>query len=153
MSALRFRPGLAAGVGLGAFVDGILFHQILQWHHFVSDDVSMTTLDGLEANTLADGLFHAVSWVVCAAGIWMLWQAGRRGEMPVRRVFAGSLLVGWGAFSFVDGVLLHLVLGLHHLYQRGDFELGSDIVYAVASAAVTALGVAVAGRDRVSRTS
>src|SRR4028119_2436917 len=107
MRALRFGPGLAAGVGLGAFVDGILFHQILQWHHFVSDDVTVSTVAGPGKHTLADGvcrrgaragtpvagpgktpppagLFHAVAWAICAAGIWMLWQAGRRGEMPPR---------------------------------------------------------------------
>ena len=148
MHALRFRPGLAAGVGLGAFVDGILFHQILQWHHFVSDDVSMTSLSGLETNTLWDGIFHAFSWMVCAAGIWMLWQAGRRGAMPARHVLLGAMLAGWGAFSFVDGALLHLVAGIHHLYQRGDFELGSDIIYLVASAAIFAIGVAVGGRSQ-----
>src|SRR5688500_5971320 len=29
--------GLPYGVGVGGFVDGILLHQILQWHHMVSD--------------------------------------------------------------------------------------------------------------------
>ncbi len=147
MHALRFRPGLAAGVGLGAFVDGILFHQILQWHHFVSDDVSMTSLSGLETNTLWDGIFHAFSWMVCAAGIWMLWQTGRRGEMPARNVLLGAMLVGWGAFSFVDGALLHLVFGLHHLYQRGDFELGSDLIYMAVSALIVVAGVMIGGRE------
>jgi uncharacterized membrane protein len=153
MHALRFRPGLAAGVGLGAFVDGILFHQILQWHHFVSDDVSMTSLSGLETNTLWDGIFHAFSWIVCAAGIWMLWQAGRRNEMPARNVLLGAMLVGWGAFSFIDGVVLHLIAGLHHLYQRGDFELGSDIIYLIVSALIVAIGVMVGGRGEEGATS
>lgn len=143
--ALRFRPGLAAGVGLGAFVDGILFHQILQWHHLLSDEVSTATLDGLKTNTLADGLFHAFSWMVCAAGIWMLWQAGRRGTMPAREVLLGSMLVGWGAFSFADGLLLHVVAGLHHLHQ-GSFETGSDVLYLIASAALVGIGIAVGRR-------
>jgi uncharacterized membrane protein len=26
-------PGILLGVGLGGFVDGILLHQVLQWHH------------------------------------------------------------------------------------------------------------------------
>jgi uncharacterized membrane protein len=147
MHALRFRPGLAAGVGLGAFVDGIVFHQILQWHHFVSDDVSMTSLGGLETNTLWDGIFHAFSWMVCAAGIWMLWKAGRNGTMPARNVLLGAMLVGWGAFSAIDGVLLHLVAGLHHLYQRGDFELGSDLIYIAVSLLIAVAGVAIGGRD------
>lgn len=147
MHALRFRPGLAAGVGLGAFVDGIVFHQILQWHHFVSDDVSMTSLAGLETNTLWDGIFHVFSWTICAAGIWMLWKAGRDGTMPARNVLLGAMLVGWGAFSAIDGVLLHLVAGLHHLYQRGDFELGSDVIYIAVSLLIAAAGVAIGGRS------
>ena len=134
-------------MGLGAFVDGIVFHQILQWHHFVSDDVSVTSVSGLETNTLWDGIFHAFSWVVCAAGIWMLWQAGRRGTMPARNVLLGSMLVGWGAFSAFDGIALHLVAGIHHLYQRGDFELGSDIIYIVVSLGIAAAGVAVGERS------
>lgn len=151
MHALRFRPGLAAGVGLGAFIDGILFHQILQWHHFVSDEVSMTSLGGLETNTLWDGIFHVFAWTVCAVGIWMLWKAGRRGEMPARNVLLGAMLVGWGAFTLVDGLLLHFVLGLHHLYQGSDFQLGADIVYIVVSALIVAAGIAVGGREREER--
>ena len=153
MRALRFRAGLAAGVGLGAFVDGIVFHQILQWHHFLSDDVSTDSVAGLETNTLADGLFHAFAWAICAAGIWMLWQAGRRGEMPERRVLIGAMVAAFGAFSVLDVVVLHFALGLHHLYQRGDFELGSDLIYLAVSLAVTVAGVAIGGRDRVTRTS
>ena len=26
-------PGILLGVGLGGFVDGMMLHQILQWHH------------------------------------------------------------------------------------------------------------------------
>jgi uncharacterized membrane protein len=52
--------GLLLGLGLGGFVDGIVLHQVLQWHHMVShvEDYPMTTLEGLEVNTFADGLFH-----------------------------------------------------------------------------------------------
>jgi uncharacterized membrane protein len=54
-------PGILLGLGLGGFVDGILVHQILQWHHMrsgdgIGGDRSMTTVGGLEANTVADGL-------------------------------------------------------------------------------------------------
>ena len=33
-------PGIILGVGLGGFVDGILLHQILQWHHMLSSSVT-----------------------------------------------------------------------------------------------------------------
>ena len=29
-------PGIILGVGLGGFVDGIVLHQVLQWHHMLS---------------------------------------------------------------------------------------------------------------------
>jgi uncharacterized membrane protein len=46
-------PGVLLGAGLGGFMDGILLHQILQWHHMAtSAGESATTVGGLEANTL-----------------------------------------------------------------------------------------------------
>jgi uncharacterized membrane protein len=29
-------PALLLGIGLGGFVDGIVLHQILQWHHMLT---------------------------------------------------------------------------------------------------------------------
>ena len=48
------------GLGLGGFIDGIVLHQILQWHHLLTDtgDHPMTPVAGLEDNSLADGFFH-----------------------------------------------------------------------------------------------
>ena len=59
------------GLGLGGFVDGIVLHQILQWHHMLTDtwDHPMTTVAGLEANTLADGFFHLATWVLVATAM------------------------------------------------------------------------------------
>ena len=54
-------PGFLFGLGLGGFIDGIVFHQVLQWHHMLTGDSGgepSDTVAGLEANTLADGLFH-----------------------------------------------------------------------------------------------
>jgi uncharacterized membrane protein len=57
--------GLMYGIGLGGFVDGIVLHQLLQWHHMVSDvsQYTVTTVAGLEVNTLADGFFHVATWL------------------------------------------------------------------------------------------
>src|SRR4051795_2190475 len=54
--------GLLYGLGLGGFVDGILLHEVLQWHHMVSSEYPTDTVAGLEVNTLADGLFHVATW-------------------------------------------------------------------------------------------
>jgi hypothetical protein len=47
--------GILLGIGLGEFFDGIVLHQILQWHHMVShvDDYPTTTIAGLEATPSA----------------------------------------------------------------------------------------------------
>src|ERR671939_2128846 len=79
-------PGLLLGIGLGGFVDGIVLHQILQWHHMLSSDgYPPTSLQNLQVNTLWDGLFHAFTWVMTAAGLALLWRAGRRREVPWSR--------------------------------------------------------------------
>ncbi len=57
-------PGLLLDLGLGGLLDGILLHQVLQWHHMGTDhgahaSFPTTTVASLEDNTLWDGLFHA----------------------------------------------------------------------------------------------
>lgn len=49
--------GFWMGIGLGGFFDGIVMHQILQWHHLLSKHHPPTTLQNLQINTLADGFF------------------------------------------------------------------------------------------------
>jgi uncharacterized membrane protein len=124
-------PGILLGVGLGGFVDGIVFHQILQWHHMLTSEGSYppTTVAGLETNTLWDGLFHALAWVAVAAGIYVLWRRNRAGRRPVSgRALAGWMLVGWGLFNLVEGVVDHHVLGIHHI-REGENEAGWDVAF------------------------
>lgn len=61
-------PGLLFGLGFGGFVDGIVLHEILQWHHMISGAQSSETLAGLELNVVADGFFHVVTWLLVMAG-------------------------------------------------------------------------------------
>ncbi|HET6530522.1 MAG TPA: DUF2243 domain-containing protein [Actinoplanes sp.] len=72
MNRLLRMPGLLIGLGLGGFLDGIVLHQVLQWHHMVSAVRSPDTLPGLRINTLGDGLFHVVTWLFVLSGIAML---------------------------------------------------------------------------------
>ena len=113
------RPVVACvllGVGLGGFVDGIVLHQILQWHHMLTatGDHPADTVAGLETNTLADGLFHAATWVFVVAGIVVLrraWASGR--TAPAVRAQVGGVFAGWGLFNLVEGIVDHHLLGIH----------------------------------------
>lgn len=147
------RAFLVLGVGLGAFVDGIVLHQIVQWHHLVSaeGEHDMRTLAGLEANTLADGLFHLAAFALTAAGVAMLTCAARD-DGPLRRLggptIVGTLLAGWGAFNLVEGVVNHHLLTLHHVRDDVADPTGWDVGFLMLSAAILAIGVLLARRRR-----
>jgi len=121
---LPLAAALTLGFGLGMFIDGIVLHQLLQWHHMVSEYESMDTVAGLEVNTSWDGIFHAAAWVVTAAGAVMLWRSRRAREGPWEmRPFYGLLLVGWGAFNVVDQIVFHLIIGAHHIRQVDGYQI------------------------------
>ena len=123
MRSLPVAAGLVLGFGLGMFIDGIVLHQLLQWHHLVAEYESTDNLTGLEENTFWDGVFHASAWVVTLIGAILLWRSrGTPARLP-GRAFAGLLLIGWGAFHVVDQVVFHLILEAHHIRMVDDYEL------------------------------
>lgn len=135
--------GIMYGIGLGGFVDGIVLHQLLQWHHMLSatDAYPPTTLAGLEVNTLADGFFHVASWLfVVGASIVTLaqWRQGRLA--PSWRLHLGAVLVGWGLFNLVEGLVDHQLLRIHHVRD----DLGGPLSWDLGFLAVS-LVLAVAG--------
>lgn len=112
---------LLLGVGLGAFFDGIVFHQLLQWHNMVSAVVPPADEVSLRANVLADGLFHVGAYLITLLGIAVLWlRARRRLLLPSSRELFGSLLLGWGVFNTVEGVVNHHVLKIHNVREVAD---------------------------------
>jgi uncharacterized membrane protein len=144
-------PSLLLGVGLGGFVDGIVLHQILQWHHLLTNEgcCSRTSVAGLEDNTLADGFFHAVTWLVVVAGVSLAIRAWQRGELaPPFRFHLGMLLVGWGTFNLVEGLVDHQLLGIHHVRDDLGGPVGWDIGFLVLSAVLVLVGRGLARASR-----
>jgi uncharacterized membrane protein len=125
-------PGILLGIGLGGFADGILLHQILQWHHLLSStgDYPKDTVAGLETNTLWDGLFHAFTWVVAVVGVWFLWRRTNEWRWAASgRALVGWMLVGWGLFNLVEGVIDHEILGLHHVREGAGHQRAYDLAF------------------------
>ena len=125
------------GIGLGGFVDGILLHQILQWHHMLTstdtDRIGVRyypadTVHGLPINTVWDGLFHTFTWLSVLTGLALLYSrvSHSRGRLWTSRVLWGWVLVGWGVFNLVEGVLDHHLLGTHHV-RSGEYQTWWDI--------------------------
>lgn len=137
--------GILLGTGLGGFVDGILLHQLLQWHNMLSTLRPPTDLVSMKYNMVWDGLFHTFTWIVTAAGVARLWSAGKRVDVAWSTpTFVGALLIGWGLFNFVEGLIDHQLLGIHHVHP-GEHELIWDIGF-LASGLLMVAGGALALR-------
>src|SRR5919107_5232910 len=90
------------GIGLAGLLDTIIFHQILQWHHMVSNKISPSSLESIQINILWDGLFLAFALIVTILGISLLWNASSlnkkdRGLLS-RQMFIGLVIFTFGLF-------------------------------------------------------
>jgi uncharacterized membrane protein len=144
---LPLSPGVLLGIGLGGFVDGIVLHQILQWHHMLtSAGYPADSVENLTLNTLFDGLFHASTWVATALGLLLLHRAVRRGSAWSGARLLGGMAIGWGAFNLVEGVIDHHVLGLHHVKENAANVLAWDLGFLAFGAVLVIVGIMLARR-------
>ena len=133
--------GAAIGIGMGGFVDGILFHQLLQTHNMLSAKFPPTNIVNIEVNMFWDGLFHAFCWLTTVLGIALLWNVVRRDRAVLSTpMFVGSLSLGWGLFNLVEGILDHHILHLHHVREIAN-HLPWDLAFLASGAALAIVGV------------
>lgn len=116
--------GYLLGFALGGFFDGILLHQILQWHHLLSTINS----DDIRFQVAADGYFHALMYVIAAVGLWLLW-ASRSDAHASGRLLSGSILIGFGAWHAIDALLSHWLLGIHRIRMDSPDPLFWDLLW------------------------
>ena len=109
---------MVLGIGLGGFIDGIVLHQVFQWHEMLSSKIAATDYVGKSVNMFWDGIFHMFCLIVVFIGIVLLWKAvtDRKALLSGRLVFAG-LISGWGLFNLVEGVIDHHLLKLHNVIE------------------------------------
>jgi uncharacterized membrane protein len=112
--------GYLLGFALGGFFDGILLHQILQWHHLLS----AVGPGDVRFQVAADGYFHALMYVIAAIGLWMLVSA--RGSA---RLLLACFLIGFGFWHVVDGILSHWLLGIHRIRMDSESPLVWDLLW------------------------
>jgi uncharacterized membrane protein len=124
--------GILLGLGLGGFFDGIVLHQVLQWHHMLtSAGYPADSVPNLEVNVFWDGVFHLSTYVFTALGLFILWRHSRRPHRrwPARMLLA-TLLIGFGSFNLVEGIVDHHILGIHHV-RGGDNQTWWDIGFLI----------------------
>jgi uncharacterized membrane protein len=118
--------GILLGTGLGGFVDGILLHQLLQWHNMVSSVRPPVDLVSMKYNMVWDGVFHTGTWLMTVLGLWRLWVATSDPAARSAKTLLGAMLLGWGLFNFVEGLVDHQIFGLHHVHP-GEDQLAWDL--------------------------
>ena len=132
--------GLVLGVGLGGFVDGIVLHQLLGWHHMLSSVYPPDNMANMRINEIADGLFHAGMWVVTLIGVFMLFRARRSSAVAASpKLLVGALVAGFGLFNLAEGLVDHIILGIHHV-RPGPNQAAWDIGFLVVSALLVTAG-------------
>jgi uncharacterized membrane protein len=136
-SARNLWSGLLFGLGLVAFIDEVIFHQLLHWHHFY--DKSTTDI-GL----VSDGLFHAFSWFATIGSSFMFADLRRRNALWLTR-WGGGILLGAGAFQLYDGTIQHKLMRLHQIRYHVDI-LPYDFIWNF-----IAIGMLLAGIILVTR--
>jgi uncharacterized membrane protein len=142
--ALRslLRAGLLLGIGLGGFVDGIVLHQILQWHAMVSAELTPADLISAKVNMVWDGVFHLGMWGFTLAGVATLWRAARHGPIVGEggRLVA-AMFLGWGLFNIIEGLIDHHIFGLHHVRDFVPSRTPWDLWFLGISAVLCGLSV------------
>lgn len=113
-----FAAAMLLGAGLGGFIDGIVFHQLLQWHSVFSLQIPRNTAFTKSINMFWDGVFHLLTLLTTVAGVCMLWwSTGRKHALRSNRLLLGGLLSGWGLFNITEGSWNHLFYETHFVKE------------------------------------
>lgn len=128
--------GLLMGASFGRVVDTMIFHQIYQWYLRLSVRMLPATFVSLRMH-----LFYIVVWFLFVIGLVVLWRAGR-GKMFPRsgRAFIGALMVGWGLFNAVEGLVVRQLFSFDRVVEYASPVPLWDIVFMLKGVALLAIG-------------
>ncbi|MGM0900942.1 MAG: DUF2243 domain-containing protein [Bacillota bacterium] len=133
--------GVLFGIGLVTFIDEMVFHQLLHWHHFYDKS---TTSVGL----VSDGFFHALSWLTTVGGLFVVADLRRRNAWN-RKKWLGSVLLGAGVFQFYDGTVQHKLMMLHQI-RYNVVILPYDLIWNLTAITMIVIGYYLVKKSKYS---
>jgi uncharacterized membrane protein len=135
---------MVLGIGLGGFIDGIALHQILQVHEMLSNKIPATDYVGKSVNMFWDGVFHFFCLIVTLVGIVLMWKLLFRKDVDRSgRLLGGGLLLGWGLFNVVEGIIDHQILKLHNVVELSPNHNTANYSFLGASVVMLLIGYAL----------
>ncbi|MBP1970494.1 putative membrane protein [Virgibacillus natechei] len=134
-SSRNLWSGILFGIGLAAFLDEVIFHQLLNWHYFYDGS---TTQIGL----LSDGFFHAFSWFATVGSLFIVADLRSRAGWWAKR-WIGGALIGLGGFNLYDGIVQHKIMRIHQVRNDTGNLLMYDIGWNMVAAIILIAGIIV----------
>lgn len=68
-------------------------------------------------------MFHASTYIFVVIGMAILWRAASLPQLPWSgKMLAGSILMGFGMFNLVEGIVDHHILQIHHVNETVPFD-------------------------------
>jgi len=124
--------GILFGLGVVAFIDEVIFHQLLHWHHFYDKSTAAIGL-------VSDGLFHAFSFFATIGSAFLLADLHRKHGFWLKR-WLGGIFLGAGTFQLYDGIIQHKFMKLHQIRYNVEI-LPYDIVWNIFAALLIIIGM------------
>lgn len=138
-----FISAFMLGVGLIGAIDGIVFHQLLQWHHMIdSPDINF--------EILTDGFFTAGFSTILIWGGIKIFQDARNDQLGHSwRTFISGLCIGAGAFNLVEGIVNHHILQVHRVRPAADNPLLYDLTFLASGLLLILIGFIIKRMKRL----
>lgn len=144
-SRATLRTGVILGVGAMGAIDEIVFHQLLQWHHFYSDTTAFRQI-------VSDGLLHLFTLTMLVLGALLLWRERHQLTAVVSdRPFWAGVLLGLGGFQLFDGIVDHKIFRVHQVREDTANLLPYDLAWNAGAVLLLVAGGIIWRRHRAGR--
>lgn len=132
-----FIAGLILGLGLIGAIDGIVFHQLLQWHHMIMSP-------NIQLEIFTDGLFTALFSAKLLWGGMKIFQDARNNELGTSwKIFVGGIFIGGGIFNIVEGIVDHHILQVHRVRPLAENPLFYDLAFLAIGLLLVIIGLMI----------
>ncbi|SER10236.1 DUF2243 domain-containing protein [Piscibacillus halophilus] len=130
-----FTAGFILGLGMVGAIDGIVFHQLLQWHHLILSS-------NIKLEIITDGVFTALFSALMVWGAIKIFRDARNDELGYSwKIFLSGIFIGGGVFNLVEGIIDHHILQVHRVRPMAENPLLYDLAFLASGVVMVFIGL------------
>ncbi|WP_028783651.1 DUF2243 domain-containing protein [Thalassobacillus devorans] len=138
-----FFAALILGHGILGAVDGIVFHQLLQWHHMIDSG-------NIRMEIITDGLFTAAFSAMLIWGGFKIFFDAKNNQLGTSgHLFVGGMFIGGGVFNLIEGIVDHHILQVHRVRPLSENPLLYDLAFLASGLLLAGIGFMIKRRARL----